>query len=169
MPSELEIIEADLDGELATSLLGRYYAELAARFPDGFDLERTVAAHAADLRPPSGCFLVVRLQGLAVGCGGVRKLDGTTGEIKRMWVDPAVRGRGIGRDLLAALEAAAARLGCARVRLDSCRHLPEAVRLYRSAGYRDVIAYNDNPYADLWLEKLLIEASSGGDNAQTGQ
>ena len=70
-----------------------------------------------------------------VGCGAVRKLDETTGEIKRMWVDPAARGRGVGRQLLRALEGAAVELGCETVYLDTSAHLVEAIALYRSFGY----------------------------------
>jgi ribosomal protein S18 acetylase RimI-like enzyme len=72
-----------------------------------------------------------------------------------MWVDPAARGSGVGRGLLAALEVAAADLGAATVRLDTAASLTEALNLYRSAGYRDVAAYNDNPYAAHWLERTL--------------
>jgi GNAT superfamily N-acetyltransferase len=72
-----------------------------------------------------------------------------------MWVDPAARGLGIGRSLLSALEGAAAELGCHTVRLDTAAYLTEALPLYRSAGYSDIPAYNDNPYSAHWLEKRL--------------
>ena len=151
----LELVETPPESEVAAQLLARYYEELNARFSGGFDLDRTVAAPSAELRPPSGSFLIVRLDGRAIGCGAVRKLDETTAEIKRMWIDPAVRGRGVGRRLLAALESAAARLGCRLVRLDTSSHLPEALGLYRSTGYSEILPYNDNCYAHHWLEKSL--------------
>ncbi len=151
----LELVETPPESEVAAQLLARYYEELNARFPGGFDVDRTVAAPSAELRPPSGSFLTVRLDGRAIGCGAVRKLDETTAEIKRMWIDPAVRGRGVGRRLLAALESAAARLGCRLVRLDTSSHLPEALGLYRSTGYSEILPYNDNCYAHHWLEKSL--------------
>jgi len=143
------------DGPVAVALLGRYYAELDARFPGGFALERTVAAPVAELTPPRGLFVVARLGGAAVGCGGVRVLDADVAEIKRMWVDPASRGAGVGRTLLAALEAGAVQLGARTVRLDTAASLTEALGLYRSAGYREIAAYNDNPYAAHWLERGL--------------
>jgi GNAT superfamily N-acetyltransferase len=154
--SDLRIAPQPADSELATALLERYYAELDARFPGGFSLERTVAAPAHELTPPRGLFLVASLRGVAVGCGGVRALGGGVVEIKRMWVDPAARGAGVGRGLLAALEVAAADLGATTVRLDTAASLAEALGLYRSAGYREIAPYNDNPYAAHWLERTLV-------------
>ena len=155
--SDLQITPEPPDSPLASALLGRYYDELAARFPDGpdrFDLA-LIAAPASELTPPNGLFLLARHGGDAVGCGAVRTLDADHAEIKRMWVDPAVRGRGIGRRLLAALESAAAGLGRRTVRLDTTAFLTEALSLYRSAGYTAIPAYNDNPYSAHWLEKPL--------------
>ncbi len=143
------------DSDLATGLLDRYFSELDDRFPEGFDPSRTVAAPSAELVPPHGVFLVARLDGRPVGCGAVRRLDERTAEIKRMWIDPSVRGRGVGRGLLAALEDAARTLGCTVVRLDTSAHLTEAIALYKSAGYVPIPAYNDNSYAAHWLEKPL--------------
>jgi ribosomal protein S18 acetylase RimI-like enzyme len=136
-------------------MLERYYAELAARFPGGFDPGDTTAARSAELCPPDGVLLVARADGAAVGCGAVRRLDADVAEIKRMWVDPVARGHGVARRLLAALEAAAAQLNCVTVRLDTAATLTEALALYRSAGYREIAPYNENPYAAHWLEKRL--------------
>lgn len=153
----LRITPEPSDSDHVAALLNRYFGELAARFPggpDGFDLTR-IAAPATDFSPPHGMFLVARLDGKSVGCGAVRALDAGSAEIKRMWVDPAARGLGIGRSLLRALESAAAELGCRTVRLDTAAYLTEALPLYRSAGYSDIPAYNDNPYSAHWLEKRL--------------
>ena len=143
------------DGAVARALLARYYAELAERFPDGFDVEQTVAAPAVELVAPHGAFLVVRIDGSPGGCGAVRRLDENVAEIKRMWVDPGYRGRGIARRLLMELEASARELGCDVVRLDTSAHLTEALALYRRSGYADIPPYNANPYAAYWLEKQL--------------
>ncbi len=161
----LELLEARGDGEAAGRLLARYYEELATRFPGGFDLDHAAAGPEAELRPPTGCFLIARIDGCSVGCGAVRKLDGNTAEVKRMWVDPSVRGRGIGRMLLAGLEASAERLGCRLVRLDTSSHLPEALALYRSSGYTEIPSYNDNPYAHHWFEKSLGSKAPAGTDA----
>ncbi len=145
------------DGALAGVLLDRYYDELAARFPGGpdvFDLAR-IAARLEEFSPPHGVFMVARRDGQAVGCGAVRTLDTDHAEIKRMWVDPAARGLGIGRGLLSALETAAGRLGAHTARLDTAAYLTEALPLYRSSGYAEIPAYNGNQYAAHWFEKRL--------------
>ena len=155
--TDLQITPEPPDSPLAGALLDRYFDELAARFPAGpgqFEVDR-IAAPVAEWTPPHGVFMVARRGGHAVGCGAVRTLDADHAEIKRMWVDPAVRGLGIGRGLLSALEVAAAQLGCHAVRLDTAAYLTEALPLYRSAGYVEIPAYNDNPYAAHWLEKQL--------------
>jgi ribosomal protein S18 acetylase RimI-like enzyme len=146
-----------VDSALARGLLDRYYSELAARFPGGagaFELAN-IAAPTTEFAPPQGVFLIARLDGRAVGCGAVRTLGAGHAEIKRMWVDPAARGLGVGRGLLGALEGAAVERGFRSVRLDTAAYLVEALALYLSAGYREVPAYNDNPYAAHWLEKRL--------------
>ena len=155
--TELQITPEPPDSPLVAALLERYFDELAARFPGGpgqFDPGR-IAAPVAAWTPPHGVFMVARRDGHAVGCGAVRTLDADHAEIKRMWVDPAARGLGIGRALLGALEIAAAQLGCRIVRLDTAAYLTEALPLYRSAGYVEIAAYNDNPYSAHWLEKHL--------------
>lgn len=135
--------------------MASYLAELAERIPGGFDPSRS-SVDSGELAPPLGAFLVARAgDGAPLGCGGVRLLPGRIAEIKRMWVSPAARGRGVGRALLGALEAEAARLGAGEVRLDTNAALTEAVALYRSSGYRPVEAYNENPYAELWFAKRL--------------
>jgi ribosomal protein S18 acetylase RimI-like enzyme len=85
----------------------------------------------------------------------VKTLEPGVGEIKRMWVHPELRGAGVGRKLLAALEVSSAELGHHTVRLDTSDHLAEAHALYRTAGYSEVAPYNDNPYARHWFEKRL--------------
>jgi ribosomal protein S18 acetylase RimI-like enzyme len=75
-----------------------------------------------------------------------------------MWVSPSTRGLGLGRRILGELEALAARSGARLVRLETNRSLVEAIALYRSAGYREVPAFNDEPFADHWFEKELPAA-----------
>lgn len=157
----IEIAFEDAESPLALDLLGRYYAELDSRFPGGFDVSQTVAAPPDELRAPHGAFLVARLDRIAVACGAVRKLDQDLAEIKRMWVSPTARGRGVARALLAALEDAARTLGSTCVRLDTAASLREALGLYRSAGYVEIPAYNDNRYAAHWFEKRIYLNASG--------
>ena len=117
--------------------------------------EDAPSAGPEELWPPHGTFLVGHLDGVPVTGGGVKDLGGGTAEIKRMYVAPEVRGRGLARRLLAELEAAAIRLGHQRVRLDTGPHQAHAKALYRSAGYREIPDYNGNPFADYWAEKPL--------------
>jgi len=129
----------------ARRCLRAYFEELADRFDHGFDPERSISAVDAELRPPAGLLVLATLHDDPVGCGALKLHDDAPAEIKRMWVAPAVRGLGLGRRLLADLEARAAEHGARVVRLETKRNLGEAVRLYRAAGYREVPAFNDEP------------------------
>ena len=135
--------------------LGAYFRELAARFESGFDARTGDHADVEDMTPPSGLFVIARLDGDAVGCGGLKRVDKATGEIKRVWTTPSARGIGVARGMLRTLEAAAREKGLKTLRLDTNRALTEAHALYRSEGYREVARFNDNPYAHHWFEKRL--------------
>ena len=107
--------------------------------------------------PPDGAFLAARIDGRAVGCGGVCRFDETRAELKRMYVEPGSRGLGIGRRLLAALEDEARSLGYVAVVLETGDRQPEALGLYTSSGYQRIPCYE--PYASrelsLCFEKAL--------------
>jgi DNA-binding MarR family transcriptional regulator len=143
----------DPDSPDAKWCLGQYFAELGERFEGGFDAGRSIPADSGDLRPPRGTFLVARLDGRPVGCGAVKSAEPGVGSIKRMWVSREVRRAGLGRRLLLALEKEAAGLGMGLLRLETNGSLHEAQALYRRNGYREVPAFNDDPYADHWFEK----------------
>jgi ribosomal protein S18 acetylase RimI-like enzyme len=138
----------------AQHCLREYYAELDRRFDGGFDPTR-FATRAPEMRPPAGLLLVATLRGEPVACGALRFERGAPAEIRRMWVAPAARGLGLGRRLLAELEARAARRRHRVVRLDTNGTLAEAIGMYRAAGYAEVPRFNDNPYAQHWFEKRL--------------
>lgn len=124
----------------------------------GIDLDEEIAAGPpADLVPPNGLLLLARVDGEPAGLGGLRHLDTEIAEVKSMYVAPAYRGSGLGRRILARLDEIALEHGCRAVRLDTSDYLTPAVALYRSAGYREVPAYNKNPKADLWFERALRE------------
>ena len=143
----------DPDSPDAKWCLGQYFAELNERFEGGFAAGKSIPADAGDLRPPRGSFLVARRDGRPVGCGAVKAIEPGVGSIKRMWVSREVRGTGVGRRLLHALEKEAAGLGLELLRLETNESLHEAQALYRRHGYREVPAFNDDPYADHWFEK----------------
>ena len=135
--------------------IAQYYAELNNRFPSGFDPGRSISAEAHELTPPAGALMIGRLQGRPIGCGALKFHPGKPAELKRMWVAPEVRALGIGRRLLVALERHAKQNGVRRLRLETNSSLTEAIALYRSSGYREVPAFNDEPYAQHWFEKRL--------------
>jgi GNAT superfamily N-acetyltransferase len=117
--------------------------------------DRTSTVAPDEMVPPRGAFVLIEEDGRALAGGGLRRLGDGVVEIKRMFVLPGARGRGLGRQLLDALEAAAADLGYARVRLDTAASMPVAMEMYRRAGYRDIPDYNGNSYAAFWGEKVL--------------
>lgn len=142
------------DEEPARSLIASMVAEMV----DRYSLAGTrlgVPLELRELAPPSGVFLVGWAGGEAVAGGGLRTLGEGVGEIKRMYVAPAWRGRGVARRLLEALEGRARELGLSRVRLDTGTRQPDAQHLYRSAGYVEIPNYNGNDHAAFWGEKQL--------------
>jgi GNAT superfamily N-acetyltransferase len=95
----------------------------------------------AEFLPPQGLFLVVEVDGVAAGCGAWRAMPGGQAEIKRVYVEPAFRRRGVARLVVAALEQSAAAAGHPEVVLNSGREQPEALALYADLGYRPVPGY----------------------------
>jgi DNA-binding MarR family transcriptional regulator/GNAT superfamily N-acetyltransferase len=133
----------------------QYFSELNARFEAGFDPSLSISADAHELTPPAGILLIARLRGRPVGCGALKLHPGAPAELKWMWVAPEARGLGLGRRLLQELERHARDTGVEVLRLETNRALTEAIELYRSSGYREVEAFNDEPYAHRWFEKRL--------------
>jgi DNA-binding MarR family transcriptional regulator/GNAT superfamily N-acetyltransferase len=139
----------------AQRCLRAYFAELNRRSEQGFDPAAGVTADPHELRPPAGVMLVAYLRAEPVGCGAVKRYPDGACDIKRMWIADAVRGRGLGRRMLAELEGWAAAHGARSVRLETNRVLTEAIAMYRRSGYVEVPAFNDEPFADHWFEKRL--------------
>ena len=137
-----------------------YFAELGRRFDTGFDPARSLPATDGELRPPAGLLLVARLHGRPVGCAAVKFHGEAPAEVKRMWVAESVRGLGLGRRLLTAIEDHARDRRVRTLRLETNRTLTEAIALYRSAGYQEVPAFNDEPFAHHWFEKRIDPTSS---------
>jgi len=151
--SAVTIEPVDPSSTDARACVDAYLRELDERFDAGFDPALSVSADPAELIPPAGVFLVARLDGAAVGCGGLKVKDRSLGEIKRMWVAPSTRGLGIAQRVLEALERYAADVGVDVLQLDTNGSLTEARALYARNGYVEIRAYNDNPYAHHWYEK----------------
>lgn len=136
--------------------LRSYFEELGQRFDAGFDPSQSISASDEEMTLPSGLLLVATAQGSPVGCGALKLHAGTgIAEVKRMWVSPNVRGLGLGRRLLDSLAQEASSRGVLTLRLETNRALAEARRLYETAGFTEVGAFNDEPYAHHWFQRDL--------------
>jgi GNAT superfamily N-acetyltransferase len=150
----VRIEPAAWDDAEVRALTAEQQAELRARY-DGAG-EPGVPPSAADV----GVVLVARDgDGTAIGCGALRELGPGVAELKRMYVVPVARGRGLSRRLLGALEDAALDRGWTTLRLETGTRQPEAIRLYESAGYREIPAFGaylagDDPLA-VFYERVL--------------
>ena len=153
--ASVEIKPVDPKHRDAQYCLAEYVAELNRRSTRGFDPSVGATAHPHEVRPPAGQFFVAYLHGEPIGCGAVKHHAGAPAEIKRMWIAPGARGLGLGRRLLETLEACAVDGGARVGHIETSAVLPEALALYGSAGWVEVPAFNDEPFADHWLEKRL--------------
>jgi GNAT superfamily N-acetyltransferase len=140
----------------AARLIAALNAELTTMFPE------PGAAHFslsdAQVVGGGGAFLVAYLDDVAVGCGAVRRLDETTAEIKRMYVDPSVRGRGIGRAMVEALEREARLVGVTTIVLETGTRLASAIKLYEAMGYAHIPLFGEylsSPNTSLCFGKSL--------------
>jgi GNAT superfamily N-acetyltransferase len=159
--------EASVDEASAHSLLAEYFAARAEGFPEDQGQYQTTFPDPANFVPPQGVFLVVEGEDLAgdaadVGCGGIRVLPSNDSsvvryEIKHLWLQPHLRGRGAGRVLLAELEDRARQFGATELVLDTNVSLEAAGGLYRSSGFEEIEAYNSNPNATTWFRKQLTQ------------
>jgi len=150
----VEFCAMNADREPARSLIAATVAEGEKTYGDTH-MDKPPSASAAEMALPDGAFLVAYVDDVPVACGGLKRLDDETAEVKHIYVVPEARSRGLGRSILMALEDEARRLGYRRARLDTGPRQPHARRLYESTGYVAILVYNDNPFADFWAEKRL--------------
>lgn len=152
------------DSPAAARLWRAYYTEVSDRWyrlhdghaTDPAELERGIAATTgAEFTPPRGVLLLARYAGEPAGTAGVHLLDDTTAELKRVFVLPAIRGKGGAELLSTAAEHHARTLGAARIVLDTRRDLVEARALYARLGYAESPPHNDQMYAECWYQKKL--------------
>jgi GNAT superfamily N-acetyltransferase len=156
----VEFVDVPVTDERAHAMLLEYFADRAASFPPSSGGYTVTMPEPAKFAPPNGVFLLLTDAHGAFGCGGIRRLQTDEGqpirfEVKHLWVQPRARGTGAGRALLAELESRAAAFGAAEVVLDTNASLKAAGNLYRTSGYREITAYNDNPNATNWFGKAI--------------
>jgi GNAT superfamily N-acetyltransferase len=152
----ITITRDELDSDAARALIGALNAELSGIYPEPgathFGLNPDEVSHGR------GAFLVVQVNGEAVGCGAVRILEPGTAELKRMYVFPGFRGQGLGRRLVAALEAEARALGGHRLVLETGIRQTAALALYRASGFQPIPPYGEyrlSPGTSICLGKDL--------------
>ncbi|WP_196259586.1 bifunctional helix-turn-helix transcriptional regulator/GNAT family N-acetyltransferase [Pelagibacterium limicola] len=147
--------QVDPREERARYCLGEYYAELARRFENGFEVSLSADPQADDMIRPRGAFILAMSDGLPIGCVGLKGTDKGYAEVKRLWVAPSARGLGLAKRLMDVTERTARELGIRTLRLDTNRALPEAIRMYRNSGWTEIDRFNDDPYPDFFFEKHL--------------
>jgi GNAT superfamily N-acetyltransferase len=154
--TEIEFRAVAFDSGDGATLAQAMRDEMAVIY-DGSDLDSSHIPQmsAAELGPPHGVFLVGYVDDEPVCCGAVKRLDQRHCELKRMYVVPSARGRGVARELLGALECMAAELGYAVARLVTGPRQPAARHLYESEGYVTIANFNDDPVASFFAEKPL--------------
>ncbi len=155
----IDIRRSTLASPDAVRLITALNTELTATFPEPgathFSLSGT------QVEDGDGAFVVAYLDGAAVGCGAVRRLDERTAELKRMYVEPSARGQGIGRAIVEALEREAHRLGVTRVVLETGTRLAPAIRLYESLGYSPIPLFGEylaSPETSLCFGKSITQS-----------
>ena len=152
----IDIRRSTLASQDATRLIAALNAELMITFPEPGATHFSLGD--AQVVAGEGAFLIAYLNDVAVGCGAVRRLDDTTAEIKRMYVDPFVRGRGIGRALVEALEREALLVGVTNVVLETGTRLASAIKLYEAMGYAHIPLFGEylsSPNTSLFFGKSL--------------
>lgn len=147
-------------GEIQSSEAQQLIAELNAvvleLYPEE-GTEESFALEAHEVAPGRGTFLVAYVDGMAVGCGAVRRLDAGMAEVKRMYVRPEARRRGVAVAILAELEAEARRLGVSRLALETGPRQPEAIALYLREGFVETAPYGEHEEHPLsvYMAKVL--------------
>jgi len=138
---QVHIARADIGSDAAVALIRALNRELSFRYQEvGANHFRLDSEEVAEGR---GAFVIAYADGIPAGCGAIRLLDRDTAEIKRMYVKPTVRGRGVARRVLASLEAEARSLGVKRVVLETGERQPEALALYSHSGFSRIPAFGE--------------------------
>jgi GNAT superfamily N-acetyltransferase len=153
--SRIVVEEMDPRHSDARFCLREYYAELARRLENGFEVSLSRDPDAVDMIRPRGAFLVAMSDSLPIGCVGLKGTASESAEIKRLWVAPSARGLGLARRLMTAAEGVARELSINILRLDTNSTLAEAQQLYRNTGWSEIDRFNDDPYPDTFFEKHL--------------
>jgi putative acetyltransferase len=137
----VSITRADLKSESSRTLIAALNTELSAMYSEPG--ANHFGLTAEQVAPGHGAFLVASVAGAPVGCGAFRLLDPQTAELKRMYIAPSARGKGLGRSLVAALETEARALGARRLVLETGTRQIAAIALYRGTGFVPIPLYGE--------------------------
>lgn len=151
--ADLSVEECDPDSPEVRGCLLAYAAELDTLFPEGFAISDLISAE--EIRSNNGASVIAKDRGRPAGCGVLHELAPGVAEIRHLWISPGLRGIGLARRLLDALEQLALGRGMPTIRLDTHEVLAEAINLYRTSGYVEIAAYDENAHAHHWFEKHL--------------
>jgi GNAT superfamily N-acetyltransferase len=157
----ITIARADLTAEASRALIGALNEELLGVYPEPGATH--FGLNPEEVTGRRGAFLIVCQDGIPVGCGAIRILDPGTAELKRMYVTPSVRGTGLGRRLVNALESEARALGVRHLLLETGVRQAAAIALYRASGFQPIPLYGEyllSPETSLCFCKDLTAAPS---------
>ena len=155
---KITIARADFTADESRVLINALNAELTGAYPEPGATHFGLAPEEVSGR--RGAFLIVYEEGTPVGCGALRLLDAETGELKRMYIAPALRGKGLGRQLVTALEREARNLGARRLILETGIRQTAAIALYQASGFEPIPLYGEyllSPKTSLCLGKVLAD------------
>ena len=157
--------------ELTTEYLQWGNGMLEREFNISFDIAAMIESDMADLKkffPPRGRTLLGFVDGQPAGLACLKELAPSIGEVKRMYVRPAIRRAGLGRALLERLMHEARGIGYERLRLDSARFMHDAHRLYRAMGFHEIEPYDGSEITDEYRHRWVfmeLSLTQGGEKA----
>lgn len=143
MTGDLRIVEVPFDGCAAQELIAELQQEYVERYggPDETPVD------GAQFAAPAGAFLIGNLNGVTIGCAGLRRHDEQAVELKRMYVRSNFRRQGLASALLIAVESRARKLGYRQLILETGLEQPEAIGLYLARGYSPMAGYGTYQYS----------------------
>ena len=156
----IEIIHVETKDQV--SIIRELFIEYATSL--GFslcfqDFDKELAGLPGEYAPPDGCLLLAMDDAIAIGCVALRKLDEGICEVKRLYVKPSGRGKGIGKNLVDAVIKEAIKIGYTKMRLDTVPKMKEAITLYRKIGFKEIKPYRDNPIEGALYMELNLKTS----------
>jgi len=156
---------SDPDIELLRMLFKEYEQSIGVSLCfQNFDQE--LARLPGDYAPPSGRLLLVRVEDQIAGCVALRKFGNSTCEMKRLYLRPDFRGKGLGEQIVDTIIQEAKQIGYSKMRLDTIPgRMDQAIKLYRAIGFKDIPAYYNSPFTDTLYMELDLAATNSASNS----